>query len=114
MIMNYKSKDLELFASKLEAAQIAFDREVSDLGEQIRQSIIIPVCKRHSLEFTSGMGRYFFTTKTNVNINELDYEGTKWEKILKPIFDLLNKEVSHNQYLGYFVSDVTKEDLDKC
>lgn len=100
------------FMKELQTAQDQFDQTISELGEEIRKQVIIPVCKRNKLEFISGMGRFFFTTNLGKDIGDAsEAEGTRLERVLKPIFDLLNEEVSHNQYLGYFVSDVRKDDL---
>lgn len=106
-----KETQRKWYLSALEIAQFKFDKEVSDLAEKIRQEVIIPACKQHKLEFISGMGTFFFTTQSGTYIYGRDYEGERLEKRLKPVFDLLNKEVSQNQCLGYYVSDVKKEDL---
>lgn len=108
-----KKTQLDHFLSQLQSAQDQFDQTVSELGEEIRKQVLIPVCKRNKLEFISGMGRFFFTTQDGKNYGESwELEGNRLQRVLKPVFALLNKEVTHGQYLGYFVSDVRKADYE--
>ena len=109
--MNAKQKNGYLFA--LKDAQDRFDKEITELGEKIRTEVIIPLCQKHNLIFTSGMGRFFFT----------DYNGHDYDdplplatdlfmrdkdiyKAVQPVLHLLMADVSPHQVLGYYVGDV--------
>lgn len=99
------------YKQALQTAQEKFDGEVSRLAEQIRQEIIIPLCRTHKLRFTSGMGTFFFTDEKGrgytSDVVDRSYAGTlRIKRAVAPVFKLLNEEVSHNQCLGYFVCDV--------
>lgn len=108
-----KKAQLDYFLKELNDTQEAFWQNISDLGAKIREQVIIPVCKRNKLEFTSGMGRFFFTTQNGQNYGESwELEGNRLQTALKPVFALLNQEITHNQYLGFFVSDVRKADYE--
>jgi hypothetical protein len=90
--------------------QETFDKQVSDLAERIRTEVIVPMCQKHQLTFLSGMGRFFFSRDKENYSDEYDTpDELKFD--LVPILNLLDQEVSHNQYLGYYVSDVKKEDI---
>ena len=94
------------YADALDILQKKFDEDVSALAEKLRQEVIIPVCKKHRLKFLSGMGRFFFYRGEKTYNDTHDHMSDSLREDLKPIFDLLNTEVSHNQYLGYYVDDV--------
>jgi len=97
---------LKPYIETLTNIQSDFDNRVSELGERVRVEVIIPLCQKHNLTFTSGMGRFFFTTTSDTDF-EYSWElKGKWKNLLTPVLDLLNTEVSRNQYLGYYVGDV--------
>ena len=100
---------MKAWARKLEVIQGVFDRSVSDLAKKYRKEVIKPLCQKHGLEFTSGMGTFFFS-KGKVNVGSSPHGEDEWQLYidcnLKPILDTLDLEVSHNQVFGYYVSDV--------
>ncbi len=89
------------------------DERITKLAEEFRSEVLIPLCKKHQLRFTSGMGMYFFTTKKVTYIErDEDFENHPHLKDeLKPIFDLLDEEISHGQHFGYCVSDISSKDI---
>lgn len=105
------SVQLETWVRELEDAQTQFDETVAVIGDEIRTQVIIPLCRTNKLEFVSGNGDFFFITQDGKNYGEaLDAHGTRLERILKPIFELLNLEVYHNNHMGFHVDDVRKKD----
>lgn len=42
-----------------------FWQKIEELAEQLRQEVIIPACRKHGFQFTSGMGTFFFYKKNN-------------------------------------------------
>ena len=97
------------YQEKLERIQGTFERAVSDLAEKYRKEVLKPLCKKHKLQFFSGMGTYFFeqggASIGSVPIGEWEEEA--YEKYgLKAVFKVLDLEVSHSQVFGYYVSDV--------
>lgn len=113
-----KKETKEHILRNLKKAQDDFNTAVQDIGVKIRQEVIIPVCKQHKLEFVSGMGTFFFcttdfSTKGGKHIGAAwEVEGTRLERVLKPVFEILNQEVDHVQVLGYYVDDVRKADYE--
>lgn len=98
------------FEEELEFLQKEFDSKVQALADRVRQELVVPVCKIHGLRFISGMGTFFFS-KGKVNVGSLptgyDEERLNEQCNLSPIMEILDLEVSHGQYLGYWVSDVS-------
>jgi hypothetical protein len=117
-----KKQTKEHILRDLKKAQDTFNSAVQDVGTKIRQEVIIPVCKQHKLEFVSGMGSFFFCTtdfslkggkQTGKHIGAAwEVEGTRLERVLKPVFEILNEQVDHVQVLGYYVDDVRKADYE--
>ena len=100
--------------------------ELGMLGEKVRAEIVKPVCKKYKLNFVVGNGEFFFRKKKTKNkgfdaveprygncedlVQDVPpgYRGLSdsAKKALKSILALLNEEISHGQYLGYFVRGV--------
>lgn len=100
---------MKTWGRKLETIQGVFERSVSDLAEKYRREVLKPLCKKHGLQFFSGMGTYFFE-QGGASIGSVphgEWEEEAYEKYgLKAVFEVLDLEVSHNQVFGYYVSDV--------
>lgn len=94
------------FEKELKLLQEEFDRKVTKLAEEVRAELVIPACHKYKLDFISGMGRFLFF-RGELQIADEDDAKRYNIPALKPIFEVLNLEVSHGQYLGYWVSDVT-------
>ena len=117
------------YVEKTESLEKKFWEDISTLGENIRQEVIIPACQKHGVTFTSGMGRFFFTyvnTRLNRSIDFSDaidfdrlstiistHKLLSLQEDLVPILKMLNTEITRSQFLGYFVDDVKKEDYCK-
>ena len=100
---------MKTWERKLEVIQGFFERSVSDLAKKFRKEVIKPLCQKHGLSFTSGMGTFFFS-KGEVNVGSSPHGEDEWQLYtdcnLKPVLDVLDLEVSHNQVFGYYVADV--------
>jgi len=97
------------FTERFEKLQEEHRKALDDLGEDVRQRVVAPACRKHGLTFTSGMGDFFFTVRENgEDVYIHDCEGARDAGFddLCPIFDLLNQEVSRGDHLGYYVGDV--------
>lgn len=109
-----KQAQKESLLAELKQAQETFDQEVFQICERLRDEVIIPVCRKHKLTFLSGMGTFFFSKGKQTYSGGYGITDARWgSKLiaeLTPIFELLNTEVTHNQVLGYYVSDVSKDD----
>ncbi len=95
---------------QIELEAILAERELAldVLGDKTRSEVIVPFCKRYGLEYTSGMGTFFFTLG-NVTYNGRDsLPKGRLGKQMGDIFDLLNSEVGWNNCLGFYVGDVSK------
>jgi hypothetical protein len=115
---------MKKYTVELDGIMRRFDDDLTALGKKVREQVVVPACKKYKLEFTSGMGVFFFKRRAAKpgdfmephygNRRDLEapppcgYRGlSKSAKgALGPILDLLNEEFSRGQYLGYFVEDV--------
>lgn len=111
-------KKLNSYINRLTRIEDRFWEDCRLLGKEVRNDIIIPICKKHDLEFLSGNGDFFFF-RGNTNLSQAcDFahysddiskrEMRELEKLLIPILNTLNTEVTRAQYLGYFVNEVRK------
>lgn len=101
--------------ARLEETLRRHDEELCALGAKVRAELVVPACRRHRLRFSSGMGTFFFSKGDHNYGNRDDVEcGDTASRALPaaakaaigPILDLLNEEVSRDNYLGYYVEDV--------
>ena len=85
--------------------------EISALGERYREKVLLPFCKKYQLTFVSGNGDFaFYDIDTGLPVKtKLQAEMVK--PILIPIFDVLNIEVSYNNYFGYYIYRIDESDL---
>lgn len=101
---------MEKYSEQVKAIEERFYNDLQELGERIRNEVVAPACKNHRLKFLSGNGTFFFSNgkKTYGDLGDADLESApkKLREVLKPIIDLLNTEITHNDYLGYYVESV--------
>lgn len=111
------------FAAELESCREAYHAAVEALADRVRRELVIPTCRRRKMTFTSGMGDYFFSRSADhprirapwglgETIGSADEaRATPGCKGLARIFAVLDVEVEYNHPLGFWVCDVTEEDL---
>ena len=89
--------------------------ELAKLGEEYREQVLIPLCRKHKLTFVSGMGSFCFWTKINGHNEWIgDHEAAKQYRktYLIPIIDLLNYEAMYlDDHFGFYVRDINESDL---
>jgi hypothetical protein len=95
--------------NQLSKFQETYHNNISTLADEFRDKILIPLCSKKKLTFVSGMGRFFFSTTANIDINEIDDKLIE-KHGLKTIFDILNIELTRDDYFGYYVSDISEND----
>lgn len=112
---------------ELKALQEQLEKDLDALGDKIGREIVVPVCAKYKLAFVTIQGNFWFMKKKYTkNQNDwhnaprygdseelsdpidADYDDISdaAKEALRPILDLLNMEVSHNQFLGYYVDEV--------
>ena len=82
---------------------------MEEIGDAVRAEVVEPLCDRFGLGYLAGNGRMIFhndkLTVGSIDDVVLDVSGPAREPLLAA-FDILNIEVSHNDYLGFYVRDV--------
>jgi hypothetical protein len=107
-------------ASRLEALQATFEAGVEALADEVRTQHVEPFCRKHRWEYLAGNGTYVFygtgklkeITIGNEDDIILDSPEHLCEQF-RAMFQLLDLEVGHNTYLGYYVGDVRLTDEPK-
>jgi len=101
------------YDKELESIQADFRAKVEALADKVRTDLMIPVCRRHQLEFYSGNGTFFFDWE-ELQLSSLHTgldtpEGRAIKRFrLQSILEVLDLEVSHNNHLGFYCRDVRK------
>ena len=101
-------KKLSHLSKALEAAQAAFRAEVEALAEKARAEIL-PYFRKHNYDYRAGNGTWFiskpaaddadyFRPELHVNNDDLPVN----------ICDLLMLEVTHGDYLGFYIRDIKR------
>jgi hypothetical protein len=98
------------YIGKLEKLEEQFWARVSNLGVKYRKDVVLPLCKEHNVCFISGMGRFFFYENDEAQ-KEIDEDHPLWNETMKVLIGILDREITHNQFFGYFIDDVTSEDI---
>ncbi len=98
------------YQTELTQLMASFDDSLNRLGDKIRREVVTPACRQHKITFTSGMGTYYFS-KGNDNIGSVEDPEFKRlskaaQETVRTVLTLLDQEISHGQYLGFFVGDV--------
>jgi hypothetical protein len=107
---------------KIEKIEKEHDKQMTELADEYRKEVIIPFCKKYGLLYGTGMGTMsFFVRHPEIDtVDEIDCELNKIPDFvpqkaipeLKEIYKILRTDdMNPNQCFGYYVDDVTEEDL---
>lgn len=92
---------------RVDDARAAFDHQVSLIAAEVRKNLVVPLCLRRDFTFVTGNGRYAFYGKKNNEpcsySNSLDPDTPA---DVRRVLAVLDTEVTHGQYLGFFVECV--------
>lgn len=79
--------------------------KVEALADEFRTQKLLPFCKRHRLTYLAGNGvTTFYRSDRSVDSTDL--------RALVPIEEILNIEgIGRNDCLGFYVADITEEDI---
>ncbi len=103
------------------------DAAITALGERYRKEVIIPLCQRYKLYFVVVQGDFWFMKSVYADDpierhNAPQYSQSKYlddpvghkytdiswqaKRALRPVLDLLNEDIAHNNPFGYHVRGV--------
>lgn len=109
----------DYYSKTLENLQEEYQVKVQRLAAEYREFVLLPLCKKHKLCFVSGMGTFFFHSAADGDA----FDGQSWsvrdmgdaiqerKRYLIPYLEMLDQEVEQGQYFGYYIDDITHEDL---
>ena len=98
---------------ELKKIKADFRKKIEALAERVRDEMVVPKCEEHDLHFVSGMGTYFFGKNTSSPRNFGDSQTIDSEDAalvrqynLGRVFEVLDSEVTPDDFLGTYVRDV--------
>ena len=88
-------------------------RRLQELADDYRKTVLVPFCRKYRLTFLSGMGRTVFYTEDNRNFGSADAAVDEGYHEAVRIFRVLDQEaIGRNDEFGFYVCDVTAQDLE--
>jgi len=105
---------LQSYKNDFEWIQDKYQAELRLFASRVRKYWVIPACKKYNLTFMSGNGTFFFISeKKRSDIhNQEEAVDAGISKGLVQVFELLNMEIDQQHWVGDYVHDVTKEDVE--
>lgn len=92
----------------LEIIEQARQEKLKELGETLRTTMVIPLCKKYGMTYKSGPPRGFRINTGNALLYTHDTSNLE----IQEAFRVLNQDVGSDALrIAHFVRDVTKEDL---
>lgn len=90
---------------RVEAALEEAREKIQRLADEFRERRLLPFCRRHRLTFIAGMGStVFYRDGRPVYSTDL--------RVLAPMEEVLDIEaVGRNDVFGFYIADVTDEDI---
>lgn len=106
--MSLTKKQIALALAKVEESAIS---ETQRLADAVREQYVLPACRRHKLEFISGMGMWSFNDPS-AQLYSRSIEREDARRLgLKRVFDILSMPtIWDSQDIGDWVSDVRAKD----
>lgn len=120
------------WAASVEEINGARDTALLTLGARYRKEVLLPLCKRYCLTYTSGMGMLWFGNilgkrkqierarragrevvwahSADLNYHEPD-DAKKHGFDLDAVFSVLNIVDDYNSVFGYYVADIYEEEV---
>ena len=106
---------------QIEAAQQRFYREIEGVAAVARQKYVVPLCKKHDLEFLSGNGDCWFEAPQvpegeepheqihdGVDAHNEGYEQDEF----RDVFKVLNTMVDNRSTLGMWMDSFFRSETD--
>ena len=94
---------------ELEAIERQVERQVQEIADEYRRSVVIPICHEHDLSYTTGNGVTWFNRRRGgETIDDQHMAVLEDMPFLVPVFEKLNLPVlgSGVMVLGYYVENV--------
>lgn len=98
--------------ASLQAIQLGYQTAIQALAGQYRAEVLVPFCKKYKLDFVSGNGTWFFIDLTQPcdsarsGFQDIEDAPRRVREVLRPVWNVLDFEVSRDDYLGYYVEEV--------
>jgi hypothetical protein len=107
--------DAAYFIKESERLQADYESKVEKLAERVRKALVMPLCKKYNLRFTSGNGSFSFDIKDRksydisgiiIDADDADRVGFDYEEFAE-CFEALNAEVNAGRHnVGMWCQDV--------
>jgi len=98
------------FTNGIIQARVDFDEAISRIADEYRREVLIPLCRRHKLEFYSGNGTFaFFTTDGRHTGDPLDAKRQHMSYLI-PALKVLSEEIDSVNFFGFYVGRIIASD----
>lgn len=81
---------------------------IEKLADDVRTSVVLPICRKHRLTFIAGMGTYAFYNAAGDN-----FGSTYAPKYLHRVFAIMDQLLPTGLALGAYINDVQESDWSK-
>lgn len=92
-------------SAELERIEAATYAAIDAVAERVRTEIVAPACRKHRLQFTQGMGTFFFS-RGDTPLERWDMEGKPRYADVLAALDVLDQTTVTGFPLGFRVDDV--------
>jgi hypothetical protein len=94
------------YRSRAEAIQQRATYEFNKLADDVRQEVIVPLCKKHHLYFGAAHGIYWFETEEGVDIRDAGDAVREGLADVAASFEVLDIAVDSHTNVGDLVEQV--------
>lgn len=92
---------------RVEASVAELDRKVTEIAAEVRERLVVPLCRRRGFGFLAGNGDYFFHgTKRGESVRYGDSLDDDTPADVRRVLAVLDIEITHGQHLGFYVESV--------
>lgn len=88
---------------RIEKATKAFEEQLSKIAEEVREQLVIPICRKRGLIFLSGNADFFFCDE---HVHYADSLNSEAPADVRRALKVLETEITHANYLGFYVESV--------
>lgn len=97
--MNYEDIN-----TRVEACVAECDAKVMKIAAEVREKLVVPLCKKHKFSFITGNGDFFFTgVRRGKQVRYGDAEDEDTPEYVRCVLRVLDIGVTHANHLGYYM-----------
>ena len=100
----------EEIGKRIEKATDALDRQMSQIAAEVRERLVVPLCRRRGFGFLSGnCDYYFYGMRRGESVRYGDSLDGEAPADVRRVLAVLDIEITRANYLGFYVEAVEAE-----